>query len=146
MTIDEPALFPVEPYLVALAPDAEPGEKLSPGRRLTLRQAEAVARGVHPLALPGHLVRIHPQADPDRTATPASAAARPLRCGTCRWREQVSGGANNYPKCVWRPTTDVPGPDGRHLGAPPRYSAGPATDCRSWWPACSDWQPREDVT
>lgn len=139
--MDEPALFAAEPYVVALAPDAEPGERLSPGRRLTLRQAEAVARGVHPLALPGNLLRIHPDADPGRTASPDNAAARPLRCGTCRWRELVGGHAQSYPKCLYGAGT---WPNGNvKVASAPRYSAGPATDVRGWWPACTDWQPRE---
>lgn len=109
----------------------KPVVRLSEGRRLTLRQHQAVRLGAHPLAG----ARLHPEADPDRVATPDNATARPIRCGTCRWREQVSGGQNSYPKCMWKPAG--------HLGSPPRYSSGPATDVRSWWPGCADWQPQE---
>lgn len=138
------ALFAAEPYTVALAPDAEPGEKLSADRKRTRRQAQAVARGVHPLALPGLRVRMHPDADPDRTATSDNAAARPLRCGTCRWRELVGGHSRSFPKCLYGAGT---WPNGKvKVASAPRYSAGGATDVRAWWPACTDWQAREDVS
>lgn len=130
------SLFDFQPFVVE-----PPEEHLSADRRRTVRQAEAVARGVHPLALVHPTVRMHPGADATRTATQANAHERPMRCGTCRFREQVSGGANNYPKCVWRPASDQPDANGRHRTAPPRYSAGGATDVRGWWPACNDWQP-----
>lgn len=138
--MDEQGLFPAEPYAAPMV-DEKPVERISAARRLTLRQADAVRHGGHPLALVRPTVRVHPDADPARTASPDNTANRPLRCGTCRWRRQVSGGGNNYPKCVWRPVDDVPDERGRHKTAPPRYSAGSETDVRAWWPACMDYQP-----
>lgn len=120
--MSEAALFDAAPYTVA---PVEPGEKLSAGRRLTLRQAADLAKGRHPLT--GG--RLHPDAAPadDREAPGA-------RCGTCRFR--VSGG---YPKCRW------PDPGEYRVAKLPRVTHGPATDCRQWWPACTDWQPREET-
>jgi len=108
---------------------AEPFDPVSAGRRLTLSQAEVVRCGVHHLARVDPTIRIHPDADPDRTASAANAASRPLRCGTCRHR--LPG---RYPQCVWQP-----GP-----GRLPRVTHGPASDVRGWWPGCRDWQPREE--
>ncbi|MDG4832396.1 hypothetical protein O7627_24255 [Solwaraspora sp. WMMD1047] len=122
-------LFPAEPFL---APETGPlpADPVSAGRRLTQRQAEAVRLGAHPLARVDPSIRIHPDADPDRTASADNAASRPLRCGTCRHRTTAT-----YPKCLWRPSS--PGPV-------PRVTHGPASDVRAWWPACRDWQPREE--
>lgn len=74
--MSEPSLFDMEPIV---AP--EPGEALSYGRRLTIRQADAIARGQHPLSIP---LRTHlPLLGGDAT------------CGGCahRW-------AGQYPKCT----------------------------------------------
>lgn len=136
----DPGLFPADPYTAATAP----GEPVSADRRRTLRIAASIGHGVHPLALARPGVRLHPDADPGHTASPENTADRPLRCGTCRWREQLNaGGARDYPKCAWRPATDQPDDRGRHRGMPPRYSASASTDVRAWWPACTDWQPGE---
>lgn len=140
----DPGLFSAEPY-TASTTTGEPVERISAGRRLTIRQADAVHRGVHPLALVRPTIRLHPDADPKHTATAENADSRPLRCGTCRWRDQVSRSANTYPKCMWRPASDQPNEQGRHRSDPPRYSAGQATDVRGWWPGCTDWQPREEA-
>lgn len=115
------ALFAADPYTI---PAVDPGEKLSAGRRLTLRQSADLARGVHPLT--GG--RLHPDAAPadDRDAPG-------LRCGTCLFR--VPGG--QYPKCRW------PDPTEYRVSKLPRVTHGPATDCRAWWSACTDYRPRE---
>lgn len=120
----EAALFDAEPYTVT---PVEPGEKLSAGRRLTLRQAADLAKGRHPLT--GG--RLHADAAPagDRSA-PGT------RCGGCRFREVIGYHNRAYAKCLW-PDTDG------DLNELSRVTHGPATDCRQWWPACSDWQSRE---
>jgi hypothetical protein len=95
---------------------------LSAGGRRRVRQAQAVAAGVHPLALAMTGVRMHPDASRD-----ATAADRPdldLRCGTCWHRRDTGWG---YPKC-WRDGTA-------------RISHGDATTVRAWWPACTDYSP-----
>ncbi|MFC4062807.1 hypothetical protein ACFOWE_31335 [Planomonospora corallina] len=101
---------------VQAAPPPEPEE--SAGARRTCRQAEALACGRHPLT--GG--RLHAEAAPhdDR-----SAAGR--RCGTCRWRQPVRGGARSYAKCL--------------RGNGTRVTHGAATDVRAWWPACPDHSP-----
>lgn len=62
----------------------EPVEPLSAGARLTKRQHDLVASGVHPLT---------------------KTAARPDlgTCGTCVHRVMQHGGASNYPKCDLSP-------------------------------------------
>lgn len=130
-------LFDTAPYAVA-GTDATPYEQLSADRRRTIRQSAAIARGVHPLALVITGVAMHPDADPDRTATKDDAAARPLRCGTCVFREHRPGGNKAWPKCaVGMPSH----PDGQPAFLDgPRVSRGAGTDVRSWWPACTDYR------
>lgn len=95
-------------------------EKLSAGRRRTLRQADMVQRGVHPLTrLP-----LHEQA----TEVPKGTRAAPFTCGSCVHRVIVSRGAKDYPKC------DVDN------GAVASHSE--ATDVRAWWPACTRYVAR----
>lgn len=128
-------LFDAAPYTVAAA-DLAPGERLSGDRRRTLRQAAAIARGEHPLSLAVAGVRMHP--DADRTAAKDNANGRPLRCGTCVFREHRPGGNRAWPKC----TVGMPKhPNGQPAFLDgPRVSRGAGTDVRSWWPACTDYQ------
>ena len=102
-------------------PPSEPVERLSAGQRLTRRQADYIAIGVHPLTLAYTLIRhLHPDADRTRTAT--SPQDDTPTCGSCAFR--AVGG---YPKCT-------------EPKAPRSHSA--ATDVRAWWPACSTWIPK----
>lgn len=99
-------------------PEAEPQPKLSTDRRRTLRQAAALAKGSHPLSVWSKCpIPLHAEAAPvdDRQADGR-------RCGNCAFR--IPG---QYAKCSFA--------DNR------RVSHGPATDLRSWWPACRDHQP-----
>jgi len=109
------------PDLVPLVvPSAEPGEKLSAGRRLTLRQRADIERGRHPLT---------------RSRLSEDPAAR---CGNCRFREVLGWHNRSYPKCTW----DTPAQDAANLEnayyAPPYVSHSAATDVRAWWPGCAD--------
>jgi hypothetical protein len=97
-------------------------ESLSAGGRRRVRQAAAVAAGVHPLALVMAPISMHP--DASRAATALDPPNLPLRCGTCWWRRDTAWG---YPKC-W------------HDGDA-RISHGDATTVRAWWPACTDYRP-----
>jgi hypothetical protein len=128
--VTEQTLFDAAPFLTAAGP---PAVKLSTDQRRVRRQAEAIALGGHPLALVRPKVRVHPDAG-GLTATRANAADRPLRCGTCAFRAHVGG----YPKCLWRPGAVDAAASREGIGAPPRYSGGPATDTRAWWPACTE--------
>lgn len=105
---------------VGLVPEPAP-PKLSPEKRRTIRQAQALARGQHPVGVAlGFTLRLHEQAAPvgDR-----SAPGR--RCGNCRYRQLINPGtARPYPKCA---VNDFA-----------RASHSPATDVRAWWPACTD--------
>ena len=116
------ALFPWH----ADPPPPDPLAGLSPGARRTQRQLTALRRGVHPLAAvvsTPYLMRLHPEAAPveDRKAPGR-------RCGNC-WYRQLVGGAHDgrFPKCTW------PG-----VHPYPRWTSSAATDCRAWWPGCSD--------
>jgi hypothetical protein len=119
------ALFDADPPPAA----PPPAEKLSPDRLRTQRQHDAVARGVHPLALVfGPAVRVHQDAD--------------RSCGNCRFRAP-----GRYPKCMYGyGRVEIPATK-RYPGGPtyrvvwPRGSHGPATDVRAWWPACTDHEP-----
>jgi hypothetical protein len=117
------ALFDPPPGFV---PPPAPG--MSADRRRTVRQARALAAGVHPLgiAFDRHLP-LHPDAAPadDRQADG-------LRCGTCRFREVLGHHSRSYPKCTH--------------GGGTRISHGAGTDCRAHWPACRDHLPREETT
>ena len=115
-------LFDAAPFEV---PPAEPAVRLSPDRRRTQRQAEALAARTHPLsAALGYQIRLHEHAAPadDR-------AADGRRCGNCRWRQLRDDTARRWPKCWWRDDND---------GSPPRVTGGPGTDVRAWWPACRE--------
>jgi len=127
--VSEPTLFDATPYIVTKPEPAQPESKASAGTRLRLRQAQAIANGVHPLALVFGTMRMHPDANRHAKSTDYGRTL-PLRCGSCRWREPVNGGAHAYPKCMY----------GKMSGRPwPRVSHGPATDVRAWWPACTEY-------
>jgi hypothetical protein len=106
-------LFEMEPTVVV----TEPVEKLSAGRRLTLRQKTDVERGIHPLTRQ----RIHEGAD--------------RKCGNCRFRVLFGYHNRTYPKCVW---TGSLGADVVEKYGPPRVSHSQASDVRAWWPGCRD--------
>lgn len=81
-----------DPAQASLFPDLqptelEPVERLSPDRRRTRRQRDAIAAGRHPL-----------------TGGPINHAGT---CGTCQHR--MAGGQDRYPKCLLK------GPDDRYL-------------------------------
>lgn len=113
------------PLFEAGQPDP-PTRKVSPEVRRRDRQAECLARGLHPLtAAVGYPIRLHPMAAPadDRTV-----AGR--RCSTCRFRELILWHNQKYPKCAINDWS--------------RASHGAGTDVRAWWPACDSHQPREE--
>lgn len=122
-------LFDATPYTVE--PPAEP--KLSPDRRRTARQAQAVANGVHPLGLAlGYPIRMHPDAPRDRTSEGP-------RCGTCWYRKMLAYHKRSYPKCLY----DVENDTDQRPGMAYRVTHGAGTDVRAWWPACVDYSPGE---
>lgn len=119
-------LFDVEP-----TPPPPPAEKLSAERRRTIRQAEALARGRHPLGLAlGCTIRLHDEAAPadDRTAPGR-------RCGNCKFRELFGYHTRSYAKCAVGYT---------ERRGYPRITHGAGTDVRAWWPACRDHQHTEE--
>lgn len=114
-------LFDIDPAQIPPEPP-----KLSPDARRTQWQAEILAAGYHPLS--GG--KLHPEAAPadDRTAPGR-------RCGNCRFREVLGYHQRSYAKCVH--PGDL-GADEIDLLGPPRVTHGAASDCRSWWPGCTD--------
>lgn len=123
-------LFDVEPYYV---PAPEPAVKLSTDARRTQRQLEALAGGWHPLSAAGYRIRLHVGAPVDRLDRDAPG----LRCGGCAFRELAGHHNRSYGKCFF------PGGERPRTGWP-RITHGPGTDIRAWWPACVDYQPREE--
>jgi hypothetical protein len=97
--------------------------------RLSLadRQAARIEAGLHPLSTPRAPIALHP--DADRPTGPDGGERLPYRCGSCALRQLVTGHARPYPKCV------------ANHGA--RISNGTASDVPAWWPACTDWTPKE---
>jgi hypothetical protein len=123
------ALFDLDPAQIR---EPEPAEHLSAQRRRTLRQADALRAGRHPLGLTAHApLRLHADAPPaDDKKAPGP------RCGTCSHRDlTTSNGTGPFPKCLR-------GWPGGSLDQAPYASHGAATDCRAWWPACTYWEPK----
>lgn len=101
--------------------------KLSPDRRRTQRQAEAVAAGRHPLGLIFPTIARHPDTKGLEYSSADPRTDRDLTCGSCAWRERNEYHGRVYAKC---------GKDGDR-----RVTNGAGSDIRAWWPGCSDWEP-----
>lgn len=110
-----------------------PAPKLSADRRRTIRQAETLARGRHPLGGDKWhaYLRLHPDAAPhDDRKAPGR------RCGNCWYRRLIATNGNRlWPKCVFGAENPT---DADRYGALPRVTHGAGTDVRRWWPACVD--------
>jgi hypothetical protein len=117
---DSPGLFDMTPDPAVLeAARARAEERgrlagLSAGQRLTLRQKADVANGRHPL-----------MGGPTRPELGT--------CGDCVHRVLIGSHSRGWPKCDWG------GPSQRGLDL---MSHSAATDCRAWWPACSNFEPK----
>lgn len=123
--MSQDALFDSEPYAAEGQADLT---GLSPDRRRTVRQSVAIELGQHPLALAvGPLVLLgdNPKVEPYMGEGKAWWAKR---CGNCQFRGVFGHHDRTYGKCTY--------------DEPARMSHGAATDCRAWWPACTDYQPR----
>lgn len=124
--MSEDALFPGFDLV-----EVEPDPPLSPDRRRTRRQADAIALGRHPLT--GTL--LHELASRHRDAT--SPRNDPFTCGSCYFRTVVTHHGKAYPKCLYDPRRS--GEDSLDKYA--RVSHSTASDVRAWWPACPDYSP-----
>jgi len=118
---------PVGPIALFDVPGA-PVKPLGRDARRTLRQAQEIQRGFHPL---GVALRIFLPLHPDAPRGDDRQAPGP-RCVSCVHRVlPIRETAGTYPKCNF-------GGDLR------RATAGPGTDCRKWWPACQDYEFKEN--
>ncbi|WP_280470655.1 hypothetical protein [Nocardia farcinica] len=113
---DTPALFELPADAAVAPPEPQP---MNRGQRRKLLVAKRIAAGTHPLGY----VSIHPEATRDRTGPG-------LRCGTCRYRQPEKHHNRTYPKC--------------HFDNGSRVSGCDASDIRAWWPACRDYEPKEN--
>lgn len=99
----------------------EPTPDMSATRRASARRRDAIASGVHPLALVAgrgdRVITMHPSAN--RGATIDDPRGLPLTCGTCVHRRSRDGWA----KCQLGP-----------------QSRGTGTDVRAWWPGCTSYE------
>lgn len=126
----EDSLFPdFEPEARTLRPSEQPD--LSADRRRTLRQAERIADGIHPMT-GGPL---HELASRHRDAE--APKSDPFTCGSCYFRDSLRYRGGSYAKCVLGATNDKPGPYMTHSAA---------TDVRAWWPACRDYSPSDRLS
>lgn len=118
-----------EPEERKLRPSEDP--TLSPGRRLTLRQAEMIEDGIHPLTRGA----LHPLASQRRDAD--APRDEPFTCGSCLFRKSEKYHNGTYAKC-WLPNPKV-GADAPQSRIYDRVTHGAASDVRAWWPACPDY-------
>jgi hypothetical protein len=117
--MDRAHILQPEPVVDALA-------GLSADRRRTVRQAQALAAGRHPLT--GYA--LHPEAAPvDDRKAPGR------RCGNCWHRTAAEWHDRTHLKCGW---TGPMGADEVTATAPPRVTHGAASDLRNWWPGCGE--------
>lgn len=114
--MSEAALFDIQSEI----PPPPPRDATVEQRRRA-RQLARIRAGYHPL---GDVLRLHEQASPD--VTPYEGREEPYRCGTCVHRVLVGGHAREFPKC--------------DIGGGIRVTQGPASDVKSWWPACRDYE------
>lgn len=105
----------------------------SPDVRRRLGQHDTLAAGYHPLgevesAFGG--LKLHDQAAPlDDLKAPGR------RCGNCYFRRVLPYRRKSYPKCLFPGNL---GADEVDMIGPLRVTHGAASDCRAWWPACTD--------
>ncbi|MCX8559803.1 hypothetical protein OS122_02675 [Mycolicibacterium mucogenicum] len=104
-----------------------PPEQLSRGERRKRLVESRIARGEHPLGR----FRLHPD------APVARGAGVGLRCATCRFRVLLEHHNRTYPKCHFPVRIG-------ERDTYPRDTNCESSDIRAWWPACTDYQPRED--
>lgn len=134
----------------AAAPDEDTRTR---GQKLRDRQQARISSGLHPLSIDGMRITLHP--DTPRDAHQGDDRNYPT-CGTCVHREMVGGHAKSFPKCVIgyerRPLTEAE--IARNAGTiyqhathyvyeGRRNTSSDATDCKGWWPACTDYKPKE---
>lgn len=109
-------------------------EKLSADRARTLRQARRIADGGHPLDA------VWPTCRHAETRGLAYSRdderGRPHTCGSCALRELMGAGNRTVAKCT---ATHHAG-DRDSRTATPRVTGSAASDVRSWWPACVEWE------
>lgn len=149
MSIDaEPGLFDAPPPVATPAP-----ERLTVGERRRRRHLRMIAVGLHPLGAALHFpLRLHADAPRD-----ADLATPGPRCGSCRFRQTFGHHDRTYPGCTagamsetrraWALGDPVGGPcTGKELTVwtYPRWTHGPGSDVKRYWPACVSYEPAGD--
>lgn len=126
------ALFDSAPFYVE--PPAWTDPTLSPDRRRTLRQRDAIDTGRHPLTggplHPSSLGKYASKGD----------AGMPFTCGSCRFREVLRHHDGRYPKCLRDLTYGGHDAASVRLSDVKNVSRGASTDVRGWWPACTGYE------
>jgi len=112
-----------EPLFVEIGPKIEPVTKKP--ATIGERQRARIATGMHPLAGVGQIPRLVGLAE-EGTGT----------CGECVHRRRPSHRSRSYPKCD-AGAVEI---DSRTVW--PRASHSETTDCRSWWPACPQFEAK----
>lgn len=115
----EPGLF--DPPEGWIPPEDRTPEPVSRGEKRQRLVERRIRDGIHPLGY----VSLHPHAARERDG-------EGLRCGTCQFRELQEHHNRTYPKCLY--------------GNGKRVSGCESSDIRAWWPACRDYQTRQEPT
>lgn len=107
----------------------------APARReipLYERQRAKIRRGEHPLSGVG-----------ERPALVLLAPAGTGTCGTCALKLRPAHHRRAWPKCAAGALREPDGSGYREVW--PRAAHNASSDVSSGWPACVDYQPREDT-
>lgn len=118
----DPGLFDVPESAYLIPPEPE---DLSRGERRKRLVAIRILSGLHPLGYVG----LHEQAARVR-------GGEGLTCGDCVFRDTRWHHGKSYPKCF------LPTQVGDRT-VYPRETGGESSDIRAWWPACTDFKPKD---
>ncbi|MEU5155611.1 hypothetical protein [Glycomyces sp. NPDC021274] len=122
-----------EPLFVEIGPKMNP--VTAKPYTLGQRQQARIDAGMHPLSGVGAMPRLIRLA-PSGTGT----------CGSCKHLARVGLPVGDgyrtktFSKCTFAADRDERG----RVTFAPRISNSTGTDCRRKWPACTDYQPRDD--
>jgi hypothetical protein len=122
----------------------KPKDWRSRAQRRRDRQAAAIELGQHPLSVAlGTSIPLHPT---EQAARETGADVVGPTCGDCALRRSISGGNKSFPKCTAHPIPRHRVDDAGkrwEWNDYPRATHGDGTDVAAWWPACTDYQPKD---